>query len=111
MLAAMDIRRGEAGAIMLTRAELCERLAVLRTSARMPEPDFAASVAAIRRLALAYGLTPVVRLADALARAGAHDPCAVALYLDRLHDAIGCEPGDEQASQAMLASISIRLHA
>ena len=64
------------------------------------------------RLAAAYGLIPVVRLAEALERAvfesmGAH--CPRALYLGRLRDAIGCERLDEQASQAMLASISVRL--
>jgi hypothetical protein len=35
--------------------------------------------------------------------------CPSSLYLDRLFDAIGCERLDEQASEAMIASVSIRL--
>ena len=34
--------------------------------------------------------------------------CPAGLYFDRLRDAIGCEAADEQASEALLASISIR---
>jgi hypothetical protein len=99
-------------AMMLIRAELCERLNSLQAlSRRMPTRDFAAAVDAIRTLAAAYGLTPVVRLAEALERSVFEDErtCPTALYLSRLHDAIGCERLDEQASQAMLASVSVRL--
>ena len=104
--------RPEADGMMLIRAELCERLASLQTTARrLSARDFAESVDAIKRLAAAYGLTPVVRVADALERAVAEDrgACPRALYLSRLHDAIGCERLEESAAQAMLASISIRL--
>jgi hypothetical protein len=98
--------------MMLVRAELCERLASLQTAARrLSARDFSESVAGIRRLAAAYGLTPVVRVADALERAVAEDrrACPRALYLGRLQDAIGCEPLDESAAQAILASVSVRL--
>ncbi|HEX8626434.1 MAG TPA: hypothetical protein VF782_15330 [Allosphingosinicella sp.] len=104
--------RIEADGMMLVRAELCERLASLQTTAkRLSARDFSESVAGIRRLASAYGLTAVVRVADALERGMAEDrgACPRALYLGRLQDAIGCEPMDERAAEAMLASISVRL--
>lgn len=102
----------EADGLMLVRAELCERLASLQTAAkRLSQRDFAESVGAIKRLAAAYGLTSVVRVAEALERAVAEDrgACPRALYLGRLQDAIGCEPMDEKSAQAILASVSIRL--
>ena len=65
----------------------------------------------MKRLAAAYGLTPVVRVADALERAVAEDRALAlaALYLGRLQDAIGCERMEESAAEAMLASVSVRL--
>ena len=102
----------EADGMMLVRAELCERLLGLQAAARrLSARDFAASVDGIRRLASAYGLTPVVRVADALERAIAEDrgACPRALYLARLQDAIGCERLEESAAEAMLASVSVRL--
>ncbi|HMC93084.1 MAG TPA: hypothetical protein VKI45_11545 [Allosphingosinicella sp.] len=97
--------------MMLVRAELCERFATLQSSvARCRSRDVDAQAEGIRLLASAYGLTPVARLAEALARA-ARDAgaCPPSLYLARLKDAIGCERLDEDASQAMLASVSVRL--
>lgn len=102
----------EADGMMLVRAELCERLASLQSAAgRLSARDFDDSVGAIKRLAAAYGLTPVVRIADALERAVAEDRggCPRALYLGRLRDAIGCERMEESAAEAMLASVSVRL--
>ena len=104
--------RAQADGMMLVRAELCERLASLQTAAgRLSQRDFAESVSGIKRLAAAYGLTPVVRVADALERAVAEDRggCPRALYLGRLQDAIGCELMDEKSAEAMLASVSVRL--
>jgi hypothetical protein len=101
-------------AMMLVRAELCERLESLQAlPRRLSGRDFTAGVDAIRSLAAAYGLIPVVRLAEALERAVFEygRDCPRALYLGRLRDAIGCERLDEQASQAILASISVRLGA
>jgi hypothetical protein len=102
--------------MMLVRAELCERLESLQAmSRRLSGKAFTEKVGGLRILAAAYGLTHVVRLAEALERAigeeGRHDPrnCATGLYLGRLHDAIGCESLDERSSEAMLASISVRL--
>ncbi|HLL30544.1 MAG TPA: hypothetical protein VK403_06075 [Allosphingosinicella sp.] len=104
--------RAQADGMMLVRAELCERLASLQSAAkRLSARDFDESVGGIRRLAAAYGLTPVVRVAEALERAMAEDRggCPQALYLGRLQDAIGCERMEESAAEAMLASVSIRL--
>jgi len=103
--------RMEADGMMLVRAELCERLASLRTAGRLSPRDFAESVAGIKRLAAAYGLTPAVRVAEGLERAVAENrgACPSALYLGRLQDAIGCERMEESAAEAMLASVSIRL--
>ena len=98
--------------MLLVRADLCDRLEAMRKLARTPPgSDFSESVRALRRIAAAYGLTPVVRLAEALERADGADAHAATLYLDRIHDAIGCERSDEQASVAMLASVSVRLGA
>ncbi len=103
--------RAQAEGIMLVRAELCERLASLQSAGRLSPRDFAEGLGGIKRLAAAYGLTPVVRVADALERAVAEDRtgCPRALYLGRLQDAIGCERMEESAAEAMLASVSVRL--
>jgi hypothetical protein len=97
--------------MMLVRAELCERFATLQGSvARCRSRDVDAQAEGIRMLASAYGLTPVARLAEALSRASRDTgACPPSLYLARLKDAIGCERLDEEASQAMLASVSVRL--
>jgi hypothetical protein len=102
-------------AMMLVRSELCDRLETLRAmTRRISADDFALRVDAMRTLAAAYGLTPVVRLTEALERAvGASDRdlrrCPTALYLARLQDAIGCDRLDDGASEALLASVSVRL--
>ena len=97
--------------MMLVRADLGERLVVLQAlSKRLSARDFAENVAALRRIAAAYGLTPVVRLAEALEHAAVGNPgCPTGLYLSRLQDAIGCDRLDEEASQALIASVSVRL--
>ena len=103
--------RADHDAMMLVRADLCERLATIQAlSKRVSARDFAENVAGLRRLAAAYGMMPVVRLAEALERAAVEGAaCPTSLYLARLQDAIGCERLDEEASQAFLASVSIRL--
>ena len=110
--------RDEQTGMMLVRAELSERLEELHDlSRRYRARDFAGSVRALRSLASAYGLYPVARLAEALERAIAEDwlqrstTCPTRLYLDRLQDAIGCGRVDDQASEALLASVSVRLSA
>ena len=102
--------RVEQESMMLVRADLCERLDSLRAQARRcPTRDFVARIDSIRTLAAAYGLTPVVRLAEALEQSiGENGRGQAPLYLARLQDAIGCERYDEAASEAMLASVSVR---
>lgn len=104
--------RSEHEAMMVVRGELCQRVSALR---RLPQDrvrDFEQSVVGIRRLAAAYGLVPVVRLSEAFERAMARPDsagaCQRSLYLDRMDDAIGCERLDEAASEAMIASVSVR---
>ena len=108
--------RPEQDMIIMVRSDLCEKLEALREQAgRCSTRDFLARVETIRTLAAAYGLEPVVRLATALEQAilresgRRHDSGQAALYLGRLQDAIGCERLDEEASEAVLASVSIRL--
>jgi hypothetical protein len=96
--------------MMLVRADLCERLETLRAlNRRCSTRDYVGRIDSIRTLAAAYGLTPVVRLAEALEQSiGEHGRGQALLYLSRLQDAIGCERIDEAASEAMLASVSVR---
>ena len=104
----------EPSGLMVVRADLCDRLEMVRALAgRASAEDMERSVGAVRTIASAYGLTPVARLADALERAirgGASGSGETALYIDRLYDAIGCRRVDDAASEAMLASVSVRLH-
>jgi hypothetical protein len=101
----------EQDGLLVVRADLCDRLDRLQQAAgRMNVRDLVQGIAAIRTLAGAYGLAPVVALADAFHRAVQvqHRGCPAALYFDRLRDAIGCEPTDFAAGEALLASVSIR---
>lgn len=105
--------RYEHEAMMVVRSQLCERLDMLKQQGRRHSAqDYTESVIGIRRLAAAYGLEPVVRLAEAFERAmtmpEAAGPCQKSLYVDRLYDAIGCERNDDAASEAMIASVSVR---
>ena len=62
--------RADHDGMMLVRAELCDRLDSLQKAAgRMAVRDFVQGIGAIRTMAAAYGLIPVVCLADALERA------------------------------------------
>ena len=100
--------------MMVVRAELCDRLDALQQAmARASVRDFSQRIAAIRTMAAAYGMIPVVCLCDAFDRAVRAQPrgCPAGLYFDRLRDAVGCHAQSEAASEALLASISIRLRA
>ena len=106
--------RADHEGMLVVRAELCDRLDSLqRAAARMNVRDFSKAIGSIRTMAAAYGLSPVVCLADALERAMRAQPrgCPAGLYFERLRDAIGCERLDDQASEALLASVSVRLGA
>ena len=104
--------------MMVVRAELVERLDSLqRVAARANVRELSQRIVAIRTMAAAYGMIPVVCLCDAFDRAVRAQPrgCPAGLYLERLRDAIGCqaqsEAAGEEASEALLASILIRLRA
>jgi len=98
----------ERDAMMVVRAELYDRLDQLgRVAGRATPADFDRRLEGIISLAGAYGLGPVCRLGEAL-RQG---ECPAPLYLERMRDAIRCERADDEAAQAMLASVSIRLGA
>ena len=100
--------------MLLVRAELCEQLEALqKAAAKIAVRDLVQRIGAIRTMASAYGLTPVVCIAEALERTIKAEPrgCLAGLYFDRLRDAIGCDRLDDDASQALLASVSIRLGA
>lgn len=106
--------RGDIDGMLLIRAELCDRLESLRAAAeKMNMREFVAGVTTIRTIAGAYGMVPVVCVAEAFERAIRAEPrgCPAGLYFERLRDAIGCGSADERAGEAMLASISVRLSA
>ena len=93
-------------AMMVVRSELYDRLDQLKcVSGRASNADFDRRLEGIISLAGAYGLRPVAWLAQALREGGGPAP----LYLERMRDAIRCERADEEAAQAMLASVSVRL--
>ena len=101
-------------AMLFVRAELGRRLDRLRAMATpAPSREFRTCLHELRRLAAGYGLAPAARLARAFERAlddGVGERGA-ALYFDRLSDAIGCERLDDKASEALLASVSVRFDA
>jgi hypothetical protein len=98
--------QGNRDAMMVVRSELFDRVDRLRqVSASRSPADFDRRLEGIISLAGAYGLRPVARLAEALRDEGGPAP----LYLERMRDAIRCERADDEAAQAMLASVSIRL--
>ena len=104
--------RCEHDGMMVVRADLCDRLDRLqRTAERLTIRDLVQGIATIRTIAAAYGLAPVVSLAEAFERAIRAQPrgCPAGLYFDRLRDAIGCERLDDAATESLLASVSIRL--
>jgi hypothetical protein len=100
--------------LLVVRADLCDRLDRLQgVAGRMGVRDMIAGIATIRTMAAAYGLAPVVMLAEAFGRAVRAQPrgCPAGIYFDRLRDAIGCDPLDDRAREALLASVSVRLGA
>ncbi len=106
--------RGEIDGMTIIRAELCDRLDSLSAAAqRMTVRDLVQGIGAIRTVASAYGMIPVVCVADAFERAIRAEPrfCPAGLYFERLRDAIGCGAADDDAGTRMLASISVRLRA
>jgi hypothetical protein len=108
--------RSEIDGMAIVRAELCDRLDSLRAAAeKLNMREFVQGIGAIRTIAGAYGMIPVVCVADAFERAIRSEPrgCPAGLYFERLKDAIGCGAADagEDAATRMLASIQVRLSA
>lgn len=108
--------RSDIDGMAIIRGELCDRLESLRDAAtKMSMREFVQGIAAIRTVARAYGMVPVVCIADAFERAVRSEPrgCPAGLYFERLRDAIGCAAtdADDDASTRMLASIQVRLSA
>ena len=66
------------------------------------------SARSIRRLASLCGLPAAVQLAERL-EAAAASPCASRLYRERLRDAVDGGACSDAESQALLASVAIRL--
>ena len=98
--------------MMVVRAELCDRLDTLRDAGgRIEVRELVKGLNTIRTIAAAYGMSPVVCLAEAFERAVRTQPrgCPAGLYFDRLRDAIGCDRIDDSASTIYLASVSVRL--
>lgn len=94
------------------RGELCARIDQLDRDFRLLSiGELGRRVDAIRRLARVNGLEPTSRLAgglgDALAREGRG--AMVRPYLEGMREAVGCDPADRGASEAILASVSVRL--
>lgn len=93
---------------MLLRAELCRRIeAVERMLSRHP----LAELAMLTSLARAHGLRPLERLAAGLSLAVARrEPATVrAAWLERMRDAAGCEETGEDAADACVAAVMVRL--
>lgn len=94
------------------RSQLCA--AVLRLEAEskhMTDASVAARMGEIERIATEYGLSSLARVARGGAHA-VHGPGrkhALACHLERMEDAIGCTPLDNDATAAIMASIAIRL--
>ena len=106
--------RWEHDGMMVVRAELSDRLDTLQEAgARIEVRELVQGLASIRTLAAAYGMSPVVCLADAFERAIRSQPrgCPAGLYFDCLRDAIGCDRRDAAAGESYLASVSVRLGA
>ena len=103
--------RDQIDGMMVVRAELSDRLDSLQQAmARANVRDFSQRIAAIRTMASAYGMIPVVCLCDAFDRAVRAQPrgCPAGLYFERMRDAIGCDRLDDGASEALLASVEVR---
>lgn len=103
--------RWEHDAMLVVRADLCDRIDQLQQrTERLNVRELVQGIATIRSLAAAYGLVPMVALSDAFLRAILAQPrsCPAALYFERLRDAVGCTRLDDAASEALMASVSVR---
>ena len=94
------------------RSELSARITQLDRDFRLLSiGELGRRIDAIRHIARINGYEPACRLAGGMADALARDGRAAMVrpYLDGMRDAIACDPGDTQAGDALLASVSVRL--
>ena len=106
--------RDDHDGMIQVRAELSGLVGQLQHAAdQLAVHDFRRHAEAIRTTAAAHGLIPVVALTDALERAVMAQPHGrkAGVYFDRLREAIGSGQAEEAASEAMRASVSVRLGA
>ena len=104
---------GDDGSAMAAiRAELFARIGQIERDFRLLSiGEIGRRTDAIRQMARAHGFGPTSRLAGGLADALARDGRAAMIrpYLDGMREAIGCDPADSLAGDAILASVSVRL--
>ena len=94
------------------RAELAARVDQLDRDFRLLSVgELGRRADAIRHLARRHGYEPASRLAGGLGDALARDGRAAMIrpYIEGIREAIGCDPSDRAAGDALLASISVRL--
>lgn len=98
--------------LLMIQSQLSQAVAALcAASPRMSDEAIARRMEAIERKAAEYGMTPLASVARAGRRAAAAPGyrTALARHLERMEDAIGCQPVDEAATAAIMASIALRL--
>lgn len=92
--------------------ELCQRIdSIGQRSARMAAAELAADLDAIRRIALANGITPalpVVHALEAALASGQRGPM-IADGLSLLRDAVSCGRDDPRTGATFAAACAIRL--
>ena len=92
--------------------ELCRQIdSIGRRSARAAAAELAADLDAIRRIAMANGITPalpVVHALESVLAAGQRGPM-LADGLTLLRDAVSCGRDDRRAGAAFAAACAIRL--
>jgi len=101
-----------ADGLLIIQSQLSQAVAALYASApRMSDAAVARRMEAIERKAVEYGMIPLAKVARAGRRAAgvAGYRTALARHLERMDDAIGCQPLDEAATAAIMASIALRL--
>lgn len=100
-------------ALMLVQAQMCERIDFLAAEmSRLSLSRLAHEVDALRQIAEANGLVPVVEIAHRLESelAASCGALMVGSFLEAMRDAVGCEPLDERATRTYLAAINQRLY-
>ena len=104
--------RQELDGLTLVRSRLADAVDRLeRDAPRLSDRLVARRIAAIESEASAYGMSPLA----AVARHGLHAAAlpgfrtSLACHLERMEDAIGCRPLDRAGTDAIMASIALRL--